>query len=194
MQHELKTANTKARLAASLKKLMEQKPLSRITVSEIITDCGVNRKTFYYHFEDIYALVRWIIDDEVVNVLKKIDILATPDDALRLVINYIDSNKHLLCCIYDTVGQKEMKRFFKSDFMWITQTIVKNVAKDNSVELSEGFAEFISLFYAEALAGLLIDYFYSTEKQNREELISNVFFVLKHSIPNVIKTKGMQTP
>ena len=86
-----------------------------------------------------------------------------------------------------------MKRFFKSDFLWITQTIVKNVAKDNSVELSKGFAEFISLFYAEALAGLLIDYFYSTKKQNREELISNVFFVLKHSIPNVIKAKGMQT-
>lgn len=28
---------------------MEKKPLSKITVSEIIADCGVNRKTFYYH-------------------------------------------------------------------------------------------------------------------------------------------------
>ena len=37
---------------------MEKKPLSNITVSEIIADCGVNRKTFYYHFEDIYALLK----------------------------------------------------------------------------------------------------------------------------------------
>ena len=36
---------------------MEKKPLSKITVSEIIADCGVNRKTFYYHFEDIYAQI-----------------------------------------------------------------------------------------------------------------------------------------
>ena len=40
-------------MVASLKKFMETKPLSRITVSEICKDCGFNRKTFYYHFEDI---------------------------------------------------------------------------------------------------------------------------------------------
>ena len=42
----------------SLQRFMEKKPLSKITVSEIIADCGVNRKTFYYHFEDIYALLK----------------------------------------------------------------------------------------------------------------------------------------
>ena len=48
----------KKTLAVSLKRFMEKKPLSKITVSEIIADCGVNRKTVYYHFEDIYALLK----------------------------------------------------------------------------------------------------------------------------------------
>ncbi|MGN1367950.1 MAG: TetR family transcriptional regulator, partial [Aristaeellaceae bacterium] len=50
MKHEITSLNTKRTLAESLKRLMQKKPLSKITVSEIIADCGVNRKTFYYHF------------------------------------------------------------------------------------------------------------------------------------------------
>ena len=44
---------TKKALTDALKKLMSQKAFSKITVSEIIRMCNVNRKTFYYHFEDI---------------------------------------------------------------------------------------------------------------------------------------------
>ena len=51
---------TKRALAQSLKHLMEQKPLEKITVVDISEDCGVNRQTFYYHFQDIYDLIEWI--------------------------------------------------------------------------------------------------------------------------------------
>ena len=44
---------TKRALAASLKKLLAQKPLSKITIADITEDCGMNRMTFYYHFQDI---------------------------------------------------------------------------------------------------------------------------------------------
>ena len=57
MKHEVTTYNTKRSLADSLKKLMQSKPFSKISVSEIIKLSGVNRKTFYYHFADIYALL-----------------------------------------------------------------------------------------------------------------------------------------
>ena len=50
---------TKRALEASLKKLLLEKPLHKITVSDITDDCGINRMTFYYHFKDIYDLVEW---------------------------------------------------------------------------------------------------------------------------------------
>ena len=66
MKHEITTYNTKKLLSESLKKAMRNKAFSKITVSEIINDCGVNRKTFYYHFEDIYALLKWRNIDRVI--------------------------------------------------------------------------------------------------------------------------------
>lgn len=49
---------TKRALASSLKKMMEKKPLSKITVTDLTRECGINRHTFYYHFKDIYDLVQ----------------------------------------------------------------------------------------------------------------------------------------
>ena len=43
----------KEQMAASLKKLMTRKNLGRITIQELADDCGINRYTFYYHFQDI---------------------------------------------------------------------------------------------------------------------------------------------
>lgn len=50
---------TKQALEASLKRLLLQKPLTKITIADITEDCGVSRMTFYYHFQDIYDLVEW---------------------------------------------------------------------------------------------------------------------------------------
>ena len=61
---------TKRALAASLIKLLSQKPLDKVTVKDIIEDCGVNRQTFYYHFKDIYDLVEWSCIYDATNALK----------------------------------------------------------------------------------------------------------------------------
>lgn len=71
MTHAENSLRTKTKLADSLKKLMMHKPFSKITVSEIIRDCNVNRKTFYYHFEDIYALLKWMFAQDAINIVKE---------------------------------------------------------------------------------------------------------------------------
>ena len=55
---------TKRALAQSLKKLLQTKPLSKITINDIAEDCGVSRMTFYYHFADIYDLVEWTCQED----------------------------------------------------------------------------------------------------------------------------------
>lgn len=54
-QKEMSLA-TRKEFAAALKKLMDIKPINKITVRELVAECGMNRNSFYYHFEDIYAL------------------------------------------------------------------------------------------------------------------------------------------
>ena len=55
---------TKHALAESLKKLLLKKPLNKITINDLTTDCGISRMAFYYHFKDIYDLVEWVCLEE----------------------------------------------------------------------------------------------------------------------------------
>ncbi len=57
---------TKQALAGSLRELMEDLPFDKINVAQICERCGMNRKSFYYHFKDKYDLVNWIFDTEFI--------------------------------------------------------------------------------------------------------------------------------
>lgn len=188
MKHEITTMNTKKILSASLKRLMEHKKLSKISVSEIVADCGVNRKTFYYHFDDIYALLKWTLEQETVEVLKNFDLLLNAEEAILFVMDYVDNNSHILNCVYDSMGRDEMKRFFHTDFTGVMLSIIEQLEKDENTSLPTDFKEYIINFYTEALSGVLIDYFQHKDKRNRDELVEYTLFVLKTSLPHIVKT------
>lgn len=186
MKHEVTTLNTKKTLAASLKKAMGKKPLSKITVSEIIGDCGVNRKTFYYHFEDIYGLLKWMVEQEAVEVVKQFYLMVDFDDAIQFVIDYVDANKHILNCAYDSMGRDVMKRFFYADFIGILRTIVDGTEKELSMSVTEDFKIFLCNLYAEALAGILIDWFQDKKARDRENTLQYISLIFRASLPQVI--------
>ena len=62
---------TKRSLAAALKELMAQKPIDKITIHDITERCRMRRQNFYYHFEDVYDLMRWMFQDEVLSLLRQ---------------------------------------------------------------------------------------------------------------------------
>ena len=51
---------TKKALAESIKKLMKKRPLRKISIKDIADGCGMNRQSFYYHFNYKYDLLKWI--------------------------------------------------------------------------------------------------------------------------------------
>ena len=92
MRHEEISLQTKKALAEALKRAMKQKPFQKITVSELIQDCQINRKTFYYHFDDIYALLKWMLEQEAIEVVKQFDLLVDYEEAIHFVMDYIEQN------------------------------------------------------------------------------------------------------
>ena len=139
MTHEETTLQTKTALAASLKKFMSKKPLGKITVSEIIADCNVNRKTFYYHFEDIYALLKWMLEQEAIDVIKDFDLLIDYEDAVRFVLGYVKENVHILNCAYDGMGRDELKRFFYNDFVSMVNNVINNTEHQYNLSITCDF-------------------------------------------------------
>ncbi len=187
MTHEETALRTKKAICEALKDLLQEKPFSKITVSELIRKCNINRKTFYYHFEDIYGLLRWMLEQETFEVVKNFDLLVDYQDAFIYVIDYVKENSYVLNCIYDSVGRDELKRFLYKDFNGIMKKLLQDIAAQMKVEIPASFMEFLSDFYTEAVAGMMINIFQNTNLYTRNQLIEYFGTIVHSSIPASIQ-------
>lgn len=182
MKNEEISFQTKKALAASLKEAMRHKAFSKITVKELIQNCGVNRNTFYYHFDDIYALLHWTLAEEAIDVIKHFDLLVDYEDTIRFIVNYIDENDYIISCAYDTIGRDEMKHFFHSDFIAIISTLIDQADEKASKHLDPEFKKFLANFYTEALAGTLVDWARDKHARDKEKTIHYLITIIQTSL------------
>ena len=188
MKNEDISLMTKKALAASLKNAMRKKAFSKITVKEIIADCGVNRNTFYYHFTDIYDLLHWMLEEEAIDVVKNFDLLVDYEEAIRFVMNYVDENDYIISCAYDSIGRDEMKRFFCKDFIDITSSVIRHAAEKTGCQMDPEFQQFAAEFYTEALAGTLVNWVKNRHEKDREKTIHYLTFIIETAITDMEAT------
>ena len=186
MKNEEISLNTKKALAAALKRAMQKKPFQKITVSELIQDANVNRKTFYYHFEDIYALLKWMLEEEAVEVVAHFDLMVNSEEAIAFVMDYIEQNDHFVNCACDSIGRDGLKRFFEADFHSIMLSIIETAEKRMRVQLDAHYREFLTQFYMEALSGMLIDWIRNREKRGRDEVIKYLTETMRDSLTGIL--------
>ena len=65
------SVDTRTLLGESFVELAQRVPFDKISVSDIVAASGKNRKTFYYHFDDKAALVRWIFRNDLAQRLEQ---------------------------------------------------------------------------------------------------------------------------
>lgn len=186
MKYEITSLNTKKTLAESLKKLMKNKSFSKITVSEIIADCGLNRKTFYYHFENIYALLKWIFESEAVEIVKQFNLIVDYEEAIFFTMDYVEENDYIINCAYDSVGRDEMKRFFFADFIELTTSIIDSAEKEVGKSINAEYKNFLCYFYTEAITGMLIDWIKNRDKRNKTQVANYLVKTIKESLFGIL--------
>ena len=58
--------------------LLEEKPYNKITVQDIVNRCQVNRNTFYYHFQNIPALMEESVKEWMEDGIHRYGTLESP--------------------------------------------------------------------------------------------------------------------
>jgi len=114
---------TKQALAASLRELMEEVPFDKINVAQICERCGMNRKSFYYHFKDKYDLVNWIFDTEFISLASDNPSGAYRErwDLIEKACCYFYENRNFYCSALQIKGQNS----FSDHFTEYIQPILK---------------------------------------------------------------------
>lgn len=172
-------------LAAALKELMAQKPIDKITIHDITERCGIRRQNFYYHFEDVYDLMRWMFQEEAVSLLRQHEGTLLWQEGLLQLFRYIEENKAVCLCALRSVGREHLKRFFETDIHAIIHRPVEQFGHEVgaiSAGVTESDVELVTHFYVVALTGMLESWLLGEIDRTPEELIRSADCILQDHV------------
>ena len=124
---------TKTALASALKELMVETPFQKISVVDICDKCGMNRKSFYYHFQDKYELVNWIFYHEFIIPRRGAD-YEVGWNLLQDLGNYLYENKAFYKNALSVDGQNSFRDYFGEIFTPIASEYLRDIIPKNGYE------------------------------------------------------------
>lgn len=145
--------------------LVEEKSLDKITIQDIADQCGINRNTFYYHFDDIYSLIETIFSNHLKKIEQMFDEGASWDDCSTAAIDFLIKNNRAIRHIAFSMSRSQLDHYLFVVFKKIfTEYLLDNFIVDIS---DEEFDDLI-LFYTYAVIGCIVHNF--IENNNNVDL------------------------
>ena len=169
---------TKKALAESLKNLLLQKPLNKITISDIADDCGINRMTFYYHFKDIYDLVEWTCAEEAAQAMEGKKTYDTWQEGFLNIFHAVQANKPFVMNVYRCVSRERIEQYLNP----LIHSLILGVVQEKSVGMSVSDQQFIANFYEYAFIGVMLEWIGSNMREDPAAIVERTSKLVHGSI------------
>lgn len=175
---------TKKALEQSLKNLLLQKPLTKITINDITEDCGINRMTFYYHFKDIYDLVEWSCLEDARKALSENKTYETWQEGLLHIFEAVKQNKPFILNVYRCVDKGQVERFLNPLIDNLLMGVINELSKNMVVR--EDDKEFIAQVYSYLFIGLMLDWIKNGMEEDPKVLVDRLNLVIQDSVQQAL--------
>ncbi len=183
---------TKRALEASLKNLLLQKPLNKITVGDIANDCGINRMTFYYHFKDIYDLIEWSCVEDATKALEGKKTYDTWQEGFLNIFNAVLDNKPFIMNVYRSVSREQIEMYLYK----LTYDLLIDVVNEKSVGMavSDGDKKFIADFYKYAFVGIMLNWIRNDMKEEPKQIVDRLSVLIHGNITRTLNNVRTDKP
>ena len=146
----------KREIKNSFIKLLTERPISQITVKDIVEDCGVNRNSFYYHFQDIPSLLEEIIVEMTAKVIENLPEESTFEEKVTAALQEINLNKRMIYHIYGSSNREFYEKQLMKICEHVTRTYIRSREYSERVDTKD--LEFVISYLKCELFGQLIDW------------------------------------
>lgn len=117
--------STKKAIKETFLALLDERPLNRITVKDIVETCKINRNSFYYHFEDLPALLEEIIAERVQELIQSHPTVDSLEDCFDAAVEFVRENRRAVLHVYSSLSRDVFERYLMEVCLYVVTTYVE---------------------------------------------------------------------
>lgn len=174
---------TKQALIDSFKKLQRDKAFDKITVSDITDDCGLSRQTFYYHFDNIFGMIRWIYTNNSDKDLRSTSGPVTWQEGVYSILKYSLQEKEMITGAYNSKYRGDLMRYYmEASHRFIGQVIAEREAG----AMEPGDKSFLVASYSYAFVGIISQWISNGMTEDPEDLTKKISMFVNASFDRTL--------
>lgn len=182
---------TKQAIANSLKHLLSKKSLSQITIADITADCGINRMTFYYHFQDIFDLIEWICQEEGAKAIQGRKDYQLWQDGFLELCRTIAENRVFVEGVYRSIQREHIENYLYQVTYHLLLPVIKEQSYGTSISAQD--QQYIADFYKYAFVGVVLDWVKNGFQESPERISARISRLVHGQIRTAILNFSHET-
>lgn len=176
---------TKRAIKESFWKLLNEQPLTQISVRQIVEECGINRNSFYYHFQDIPSLIEEIVMDAANALIQKHPSITSIDEGVEAAFRFTLDNKKAILHICNSVNRNIYEQYLMRICEYVVTTYFDTVFEKDIVSKSD--RDIMILFIKCELFGLSIDWINTGMQDDASEKLKRLLLLCNGLSSEMIK-------
>ncbi|NBI09715.1 TetR family transcriptional regulator [Colidextribacter sp. OB.20] len=167
---------TKKAIKETFVALLDERPLNRITVKDIVEACGINRNSFYYHFEDLPALLEEIIAERVQDLISDHPSIDSMEDSFDAALEFVLDHRRAVLHIYNSMSRDVFERYLMEVCRYVVDTYIDAAFADQ--EIGREDKDMLVRYHKCACFGHIIDWLNTGMKDDVSAYFHRVYALI----------------
>lgn len=178
---------TKELIKEKFKLIAAKKPFNEITVSEIAKECEINRNTFYYHYEDIYDLLKDLLNDELNKIDQQFNETLSWEESFLEAAKFILENKSAVYNIFQSSQRQMIYNYIFNVCGQVMRIYIETLSKNKEINASNEDKKLIAYFYQAALTGIVVKWIDEKMKDEPEYIVRKLGTLFDGNVERSLK-------
>ncbi|AVQ39851.1 TetR family transcriptional regulator [Clostridium botulinum] len=166
-------------------KMLNERPLNKITVKDIAKACEINRNTFYYYYTDIYALLSEIFQIELQTVIDEYNDTLSWEESFIVAARFALENKIAIYHAYNSMQREEVVNYIYNVSGNVMIRYVEKVS--DGISASLGDRKLIASFYQCALTAMVLRWIAAGMKEDPDTIVRRIGYLFDGNIELSLK-------
>lgn len=173
-------SDVKKEIAEAARTLLEEKGVKKLTVKDIVEECHITRQTFYYYFENIPELFRWILEEKTEELMRAGFGSGDPEEELRYFFLMAINARGDFQKVMESNYGDELQALLKQHIYQVMERIAdeKNLFQD----CSRFRMKWILRYHCSAMLGILKEWS-DEDTKNLDQIVHEIYLLITGRMP-----------